>query len=192
MKTPLFAAVAAAAIFATSAAPAATAYKTAIFAGGCFWSMEKAFEAKAGVVGAVSGYAGGSMPNPTYENHRGYQEAVKVTYDPTKVSYAQLVDYYFHNIDPTDPNGMICDKGPSYMSSVFVATPQERQTAEATKATVAKTIGATVATTIKPTTTFYAAEDYHQDFAHKNPAHYEAYRIGCGRDRVLRVVWGGR
>ena len=92
MKTSLFAATAALAIFATSAAPAAGAYKTAIFAGGCFWSMEKAFEAEPGVVNAVSGYAGGAMMNPTYEDHRGYQEAVKVTYDPAKVSYAQLVD----------------------------------------------------------------------------------------------------
>ncbi|MFL4987900.1 MAG: peptide-methionine (S)-S-oxide reductase MsrA [Microvirga sp.] len=192
MKTPLFAAVAAAAIFATSAAPAAAAYKTAIFAGGCFWSMEKAFEAEPGVVSAVSGYAGGTMPRPTYENHRGYQEAVKVTYDPAKVSYAQLVDYYFHHIDPTDPDGMICDKGPSYMSSLFVATPEERQVAESAKAKVAQVIGARVTTTIKPTTTFYDAEPEHQDFAKRNPAHYEAYRIGCGRDRVLRVVWGGR
>jgi peptide-methionine (S)-S-oxide reductase len=192
MKASIFAAVAAATLFAAQAAPAASNLKTAIFAGGCFWSMEKAFEHEKGVVDAVSGYAGGIMPNPTYENHRGYQEAVKVTYDPAKVSYAELVDYFFHNIDPTDPNGMICDKGPSYMSSVFVGGPQERAVAEQVKAKVAQAIGSGVTTTIKPTTTFYKAEDYHQDFARKNPAHYEAYRIGCGRDRVLRVVWGGR
>jgi peptide-methionine (S)-S-oxide reductase len=191
MNKPLFAAVAAAAIFATSAAPAA-AMKTAVFAGGCFWSMEKAFEAQPGVVSAVSGYAGGTMANPTYENHRGYQEAVKVTYDPAKVSYAQLVDYYFHHIDPTDPDGMICDKGPSYMSSVFYGSADEKTVADAAKVKVAQMIGARVTTTVKPYTTFYAAEDYHQDFAKKNPARYEAYRIGCGRDRVLRVVWGGR
>jgi peptide-methionine (S)-S-oxide reductase len=192
MKTPISAAVAALAIFAAAPAPAAAALKTAIFAGGCFWSMEKAFEAEPGVTNAVSGYAGGTMKNPTYENHRGYQEAVKVTYDPAKVSYAQLVDYFYHHIDPTDPTGMICDKGPSYMSSIFVASADERQAAQAGTAKVAKEVGSKVTTTIKPTTTFYAAEGYHQDFAKKNPERYEQYRIGCGRDRVLRVVWGGR
>src|SRR4051812_29458618 len=130
MKTRLFAAIAAAALFASTAAPAASGLKTAIFAGGCFWSMEKAFEAEPGVVSAVSGYAGGTTPNPSYEDHRGYLEAVKVTYDPAKVSYAQLVDYYFHHIDPTDPDGQICDKGPSYMTAGFTTTPQERQGGE--------------------------------------------------------------
>jgi peptide-methionine (S)-S-oxide reductase len=192
MKTRLLAAIAAAALFAGSAAPAADGLKTAVFAGGCFWSVEKAFEARAGVVSAVSGYAGGSTPNPTYEDHRGYVEAVKVTYDPAKVSYAQLVDHFFHNIDPTDPDGQICDKGPSYMTAIFAATPEERQVAESAKAAVQKQLGARVATTVRNAGLFYNAEGYHQDFAKKNPARYEAYRIGCGRDRVLRVVWGGR
>jgi peptide-methionine (S)-S-oxide reductase len=192
MKKSLFAAIAAVAMFASAQAPAAGVLKTAIFAGGCFWSMEKAFDAEPGVVSAVSGYAGGTMPNPTYEDHRGYLEAVKVTYDPAKVSYAQLVDYYFHHIDPTDPDGQICDKGPSYMTAVFTTTPEERQVAEETKATVGRTIGGHVTTAVRGAGSFFAAEDYHQDFAKKNPARYEAYRIGCGRDRVLRVVWGGR
>ncbi len=192
MKTRLFAAIAAAALFAGSAAPAAGGLQTAVFAGGCFWSVEKFFEAKPGVVSAVSGYAGGSRPNPTYENHTGYLEAVKVTYDPSKVTYAQLVDHFFHNIDPTDPDGQICDKGPSYMTAVFTANEAERQAAEAAKASVQKQLGARVATVVRPSGLFYNAEGYHQDFAKKNPQRYEAYRIGCGRDRVLRVVWGGR
>lgn len=192
MKTRLFAAIAAAALFASTAAPAAGGLKTAIFAGGCFWSMEKAFEAEPGVVSAVSGYAGGTTPNPTYEDHSGYLEAVKVTYDPAKVSYEQLVDYYFHHIDPTDPYGQICDHGPSYMTAVFTANAEERQVAEAARTNVAKTLGARVTTVVRNSGLFYDAEGYHQDFAKKNPARYEAYRIGCGRDRVLRVVWGGR
>jgi len=192
MKTPLFAAIAASTLALASAAPAQSNLKTAVFAGGCFWSVEKFFEAAPGVVSAVSGYSGGASKNPTYEAHQGHMEAVKVTYDPARTSYAKLVDHFFHNIDPTDPNGQICDKGPSYRTAVFVASPQERQTAEAIKALVQKQLGASVATQVRPAATFWPAEAYHQDFAKKNPRRYEAYRIGCGRDRHLKVVWGGR
>jgi peptide-methionine (S)-S-oxide reductase len=191
MNTKLFAAIAASSLLLGAAAPAAN-LKTAIFAGGCFWSVEKAMEHAPGVVDAVSGYAGGTRPNPTYEDHEGYVEAVRVRYDPAKVSYAKLVDYFFHNIDPTDPNGQICDYGPAYRTVVFVRDASEKQAAEQVKAQVAKTLGAQVATQVRNVSTFYAAEGYHQDFARKNPARYEAYRIGCGRDRALKVVWGGR
>lgn len=170
----------------------AAALQTAVFAGGCFWSMEKGFEETPGVVSAVSGYSGGALRNPTYENHEGHLEAVKVTYDPTKISYAQLVDSYYHHIDPTDPYGQICDKGPSYKLAVFTATPQERATAEAAKAKYGKQLGAPITVATRAATTFWQAEGYHQDFAKKNPGHYERYRIGCGRDRALRVVWGSR
>jgi peptide-methionine (S)-S-oxide reductase len=191
MKTKLLSAVAAAAVFAGAANPAFAATKTAIFAGGCFWTMEKAFEATPGVVDAVSGYGGGTRSNPTYEDHEGYLEAVKVTYDPARISYAQLVDAFYHHIDPTDPSGQVCDKGPTYRTAVFVSTPEERQVAEAEKARVQKFMPAPVTVSTRQATTFYPAEAYHQDFAKKNPAAYERYRVGCGRDRVLSVVWAG-
>jgi peptide-methionine (S)-S-oxide reductase len=192
MKMHLFGVIAASALTLASAAPAQSNLRTAVFAGGCFWSVEKFFESAPGVVNAVSGYSGGGSRNPTYESHQGHLEAVKVTYDPAKTSYAKLVDYFFHHIDPTDPNGQICDKGPAYRTAVFVASPQERQTADAIKAQVQKQLKVPVATQVRPAATFWNAEKYHQDFAKKNPARYEAYRIGCGRDRHLKVIWGGR
>lgn len=176
---------------AAAAQPAAAATKTAVFAGGCFWSVEKFFEATPGVTAAVSGYAGGASANPTYENHSGHLEAVRVTYDPDKISYAQLVERFYRNIDPTDPNGQICDKGPSYRTAVFVSNATERQVAEAEKARVEKLLGARVTVTTRNAAPFWMAEGYHQDFAKKNPVQYERYRIGCGRDRTLKVVWGG-
>ncbi len=170
-------------------APAAQA-ATAVFAGGCFWSTEKAMESLPGVTSAVSGYAGGALQNPTYENHRGHLEAVKVTYDPAKISYAKLVEGFFHHIDPTDAGGQICDRGPSYTTAVFVEGGAETATAQAVKAQVAKTLGKPVATRILTGGRFWPAEAYHQDYARKNPANYNAYRIGCGRDRALKAVWG--
>lgn len=164
--------------------------KTAVFAGGCFWSMEKAMESLPGVTDVVSGYAGGAMPNPTYQNHRGHLEAVKVTYDPAKVSYAKLVDGFFHHIDPTDAGGQICDRGASYTTAVFVEGAAETATAQAVKAQVSKTLGKPVATRVLTGGRFWKAEAYHQDYAKRNPANYEAYRIGCGRDRALKAVWG--
>ncbi|WP_312161023.1 peptide-methionine (S)-S-oxide reductase MsrA [Phenylobacterium sp.] len=164
--------------------------KTAVFAGGCFWSIEKAMEELPGVTGAVSGYAGGALKNPTYENHRGHLEAVKVTYDSARISYARLVDGFFHHIDPTDAGGQICDRGPSYTTAVFVADAAETATAQAVKAQVAKTLGKPVATRILTGGGFWPAEAYHQDYAKRNPASYNAYRIGCGRDRALKAVWG--
>ena len=197
MKMRLFAAIAAPALLLAAAAPAAPPAKsgptkTAVFAGGCFWSAEKAMESLAGVKGAVSGYSGGTTSNPSYEDHRGHLEVVRVTYDPAVVSYAKVVDHFFHNIDPTDPNGQICDQGPSYRTAVFAGNAQERQVAEQVKANVAKTLGATVATQVRNAAPFYMAEGYHQDYAKRNPVAYNAYRIGCGRDRALKVVWGGR
>jgi peptide-methionine (S)-S-oxide reductase len=192
MRTRLFAMIAAPALLLAAAAPAASATKTAIFAGGCFWSAEKAMEHAPGVVNVVSGYAGGTSRNPSYRNHEGHLEAVRVTYDPAKTSYAKLTDYFFHNIDPTDAGGQICDRGPSYRTAVFVADPAERQAAEAVKVRVAATLRKPVATQIRPTSSFWMAEGYHQDYARKNPVQYNAYRIGCGRDRALNAVWAGR
>lgn len=175
-----------------AATSASAATKTAVFAGGCFWSVEKFFEATPGVTNAVSGYSGGTSANPTYENHKGHLEAVKVTYDPAKISYAQLVDRFYHNIDPTDPKGQICDFGPSYRTAVFTSNAEERAIAEAAKAKYAKELGAAITVQTRNAAPFWNAEGYHQDYAKKNPAHYERYRIGCGRDRVLRVVWGAQ
>lgn len=183
---------AAAALTAMLAQPAAAATKVAVFAGGCFWSMEKAFEKLPGVKTAVSGYAGGDLRNPTYENHAGHVEAVRVTYDDAKVSYAALADYFFHHIDPTDANGQFCDQGPSYRSAIFVTSDAELATAQQVKAGVAKTLGKAVATPVLRQSSFWLAESYHQDFAKRNPVRYEAYRIGCGRDASLKAVWKGR
>jgi peptide-methionine (S)-S-oxide reductase len=192
MKTRLFATIAAAGVLAASAAPAAEALKTAVFAGGCFWSAEHDIEHTPGVKAVVVGYAGGTRPNPSYENHEGYLEAVKVTYDPAQISYPQLVDAFFHHIDPTDPGGQICDQGPTYRTAVFVASPQEKEQAEAVKAKVAAALKKPVATSVLPAGTFWMGEGYHQDYARKNPASYMAYRIGCGRDARLKAVWGAR
>ena len=193
MKTFAFGTAAVAVALAASTAIAAqSGLKTAVFAGGCFWSMEKGFETTPGVVDAVSGYAGGTMANPSYENHTGYLEAVRVTYDPSKISYAQLVDSYYHHIDPTDPYGQICDKGPSYKLAVFTANAEEKAVADAAKARYGKELGAAITVATRPVTTFYNAEGYHQDYYKKNPVAYERYRIGCGRPQALRVVWGGK
>jgi peptide-methionine (S)-S-oxide reductase len=192
MNRPLFAATAAIALLLSGAAPAAGALKTAVFAGGCFWSAEHDIEHAPGVTNVVVGYSGGALKNPTYENHEGHLESIKVTYDPTKTTYAQLVDNFFHHIDPTDPNGQICDQGPSYRTAVFVADPAERAAAEQVKARVAKTLGRPVATMIAPAGTFWMGEGYHQDYARKNPLHYNAYRTGCGRDARINAVWKGR
>lgn len=177
---------------AASAASAAGPYKTAIFAGGCFWSAEHDIEHTPGVKDVVVGYSGGTRKNPTYGNHDGHFEAIRVTYDPAKISYPQLVDAFFHNIDPTDPAGQICDYGPSYRTAVFVADPAERSAAEQVKAKVAKILKKPVATEIRPAMTFWPAEGYHQDYARKNPVNYNAYRVGCGREARLKAVWAGR
>lgn len=192
MNRPLFVATAALTLAMATTAPAAEAYKTAIFAGGCFWSAEHDIEHAPGVKAVVVGYAGGTTRNPSYEDHEGHLEAIKVTYDPAKTSYAQLVNAFFHHIDPTDPNGQICDQGPSYRTAVFAADPAERAAAKQVKAQVAKALGHAVATKILPAATFWMGEGYHQDYAVKNPLHYNAYRVGCGRDARLKQVWGGR
>ena len=191
MQTRLIAALAASTMLMASAAPAATALKTAVFAGGCFWSAQHDIEHTPGVKDVVVGYAGGTRPGPTYEDHEGYLESIKVTYDPAVISYPQLVNAFFHHIDPTDPNGQICDQGPSYRTAVFAADATEKAQAEQVKAQIGKQLGTYVRTMVLPAGKFWMGEGYHQHYAEKNPAAYMAYRIGCGRDRALRVVWGG-
>ena len=171
---------------------AAKESKTAIFAGGCFWCMEAAFDEVPGVVETTSGYAGGTKPNPNYGDHEGYQEAVRVTYDPAKVTYAKLLDQYWHNIDPFDAQGEFCDKGNAYRSVVFVGDDEERSLAESTSQEIADRFKQKVATEIKPVTTFTAAEDYHQDYHTKNPVSYKFYKWNCGRAQRLEEIWGSK
>jgi peptide-methionine (S)-S-oxide reductase len=174
------------------AAPAAAETRSAVFAGGCFWCTEADFEKIPGVISAVSGYAGGALPNPTYENHAGHVEAVRVTYDDAKVSYGALVSRYWSTVDPTDAGGQFCDRGSSYKTAVFVSTPAERQAAEASRRRAAGRLGKPIVTPIRDAARFWPAEGYHQDYAKKNPLRYNVYRRGCGRDARLKALWGSR
>jgi peptide-methionine (S)-S-oxide reductase len=166
----------------------------AIFAGGCFWSVERFFDKVEGVVATVSGFAGGTKKSPTYDEvvtgRTGHAESVQVTYDPKKVSYEKLLDAFWHNIDPFTPNGQFCDFGTQYRTVIFYQGEEQKRLAEKSKADLQGRFKKPVATEIVAAPEFYPAEEYHQDFHIKNPAHYERYRIGCGRDRQLAKIWG--
>ena len=167
---------------------------TAVFAAGCFWCVEQAFEMTAGVSQAISGYTGGTTANPTYEQvtlgDTGHYEAVKVIYDPAVVTYAQLLDVFWKNVDPFDPIGQFCDKGASYRGAVFPATPDETAAAEASKQAVAQRFGRAVAVEVLPSAAFYDAETYHQDYYLKNSQTYNFYKWRCGRAQRLEEIWG--
>ncbi len=168
---------------------------TAIFAGGCFWCMERPFDQLPGVISTTSGYTGGRVDNPTYEmvggGSTGHVEAVQIVYDPSRITYAQLLDTYWKQVDPFDGNGQFCDQGGTYVPEIFVANPSEQSAAETSKATVAAQFpGQSIEVKIVPAKTFWPAEDYHQDYYLKNPVRYAYYRNGCGRDARLRSVWG--
>ncbi len=174
--------------------PAAQARaRTAVFAGGCFWSTEKAFERAPGVISAVSGFAGGTVARPTYaqvvRGGTGHLEAVQVTYDPAVTTYRALVDRFWRTIDPTDAGGQFCDRGPSYATAVFAARDQTT-VAAASRAAAARTLGRDIVTPVRAAARFWPAEAEHQDFAERNPARYAAYRVGCRRAARLRAVWG--
>jgi len=169
---------------------------TATFAGGCFWCMEPPFENLAGVTKVLSGYTGGTEVGPTYHEvgsgKTGHMESIQVTYDPRKVSYAELLNVFWGNIDPTDNGGQFVDRGNQYRSAIFYHTPEQRVLAEATKESLAKsgTFGdSKIVTAIKPATTFYLAEDYHQDYFKKDPDDYHRYRNGSGRDAFIESSW---
>ncbi len=169
----------------------------AILAGGCFWCMESDFEALKGVSDVVSGFTGGTLPNPKYNgDHSGHYEAVEVTYDPGVLSYQDILDHYWVNIDPFDNRGQFCDKGHSYLSAIFVGNEAERELAEASKEKViAMFPDQKVVTPILPVSTFYPIsgdESYHQDYYKNNPARYKFYRWSCGRDARLKDIWGDR
>ena len=169
--------------------------ETAIFAGGCFWCVEHLFDEIKGVVSTTSGYIGGSKDNPTYQQvsagDSGHAEAVQVLYDPTVVTYAELLARFWVNIDPTTPNQQFCDTGSQYRPAIFFHTPQQQKLAEISKKLLEKNkpFSEAIITEISPATTFYPAESYHQDYHIKNPVRYKLYRLGCGRDRRLEALW---
>jgi peptide-methionine (S)-S-oxide reductase len=178
--------------------PTPHAAATAVFAGGCFWCEEATFEGLPGVTSVVSGYAGGTQPNPTYEQvssgRTGHAESVEVTFDPALTSYQKLLDVYWHNVDPTQSNGEFCDHGEQYRSAIFYADDAQRRAALATKKAIedSKVLKGPIVTQIVPLTKFWPAETYHQDYYKKNPADYQAYRLGCGRDLRLKELWGSK
>jgi peptide-methionine (S)-S-oxide reductase len=179
----------------TERAPAPPAGRAeAIFAGGCFWCMEAPFESVEGVDAVLSGYTGGHVDSPAYEEvsrgGTGHLESVRVVYDPSRVSYAALLDVYVHNIDPTQANGQFCDHGNQYRSAIFVHDAAERRLAEQALEQAHARLGRTIVTEIHPVGPFWVAEGYHQDFYRTHPARYTSYRNGCGRDARLRELWG--
>lgn len=168
--------------------------ETAIFAGGCFWSVEANFEQMPGVVAAVSGFTGGRTRNPTYDQvvrgGTGHVEAVQVSFDPDRISYRQLVDRFWLTIDPTDPDGQFCDRGAAYRTAVFVSATQ-KPVAEASRRVAATRLGqARLVTPVRDAARFWPAETSHQNFARLNPVRYAGYTRFCGRAARLRAVWG--
>lgn len=169
--------------------------EVAVFAGGCFWSVEANFERIPGVISAVSGFAGGRIARPSYDQvvrgGTGHLEAVQVTFDPVRISYRQLVDRFWPTIDPTDPDGQFCDQGPSYATAVF-ASPAQKPAAEASRRVAAARLGASrFVTPVRDAARFWPAEAYHQDFARLNRVRYASYSRFCGRAARLRAIWGG-
>lgn len=168
----------------------------ATFAGGCFWCMEPPFDKLQGVVSTTSGYIGGHTENPTYgqvsAGVTGHTEAVEVVYDPQQVSYAQLLDVFWKNIDPLTPDRQFCDRGSQYRAGIFYHNADQERLARASKRLLVESgrFDDPIVTEVAPATTFYPAEEYHQDYYQKNPLRYRVYRFGCGRDGRLKKVWG--
>lgn len=168
----------------------------ATFAGGCFWCMEEAFESLEGVVSVTSGYTGGKKASPSYEDvsagRTGHAESVEILYDPAKTTYRKLLDHYWRNVDPITPNAQFCDHGPQYRSAIFYHDEEQKKLAEETKQAIeaSKRFKEPIVTEIVPASTFYPAEDYHQDFYKKNPIRYKFYKTTCGRVNRLDQLWG--
>ena len=181
---------------ATSEAPArvSSGNAAAVFAGGCFWCTESDFDKIPGVLSTTSGYTGGRLRNPTYKQvsagGTGHIEAVRVTYDPARVSYATLAARFIRTVDPLDSGGSFCDRGYHYRSAFFVATAAQRRVAETINNRTKAALKKPVATLVLPAATFYPAEAYHQDYYKKNPVRYRLYRLNCGRDAQLKKIWG--
>ena len=166
----------------------------ATFSGGCFWCMVPPFEKLDGVVSVTAGYTGGQKKDPTYEEvssgTTGHAESVEVVYDPSKIGYDKLLDVFWHNIDPTVKDRQFCDFGGQYRTAIFYHNEEQKKLAEGSKKAVEKELGGAIYTQIVPASEFYRAEDYHQDYAKKNPASYKLYRWNCGRDQRLHEIWG--
>lgn len=172
--------------------PALAAEEKAIFAGGCFWCMHAEFDGIKGVNGVLSGYTGGHVENPTYEQvstgTTGHVEAIEVVFDPAQVSYETLLAVFWDNVDPLDDKGQFCDKGSQYLAGIFTFSEDQAKLAKASKAKAEKRYGQKVATSIRPASTFYPAEDYHQDYYLKNEMRYKLYKLGCGRQKRLDAL----
>lgn len=166
----------------------------ATFAGGCFWCMEPPFDKLDGVISTTSGYSGGHQDNPTYKQvsagRTGHTEVIQVVYDPDKVTYQQLLETFWVNIDPLTANAQFCDRGSQYRSGIFYHTPEQQKLAEASAKAIQALFEKPVVTEITEFSKFYPAEDYHQDYYTKNPVRYNYYRWGCGRDKRLEELWG--
>jgi peptide-methionine (S)-S-oxide reductase len=181
--------------FAPLAVPGA-GQQVATFAGGCFWSMQKAFDGVPGVVSTTAGYSGGTTARPTYEEvetgRTGYAESVQLIYDPARITYQGLLDIYWHHIDPLTPDAAFCDHGPQYRSIIFYRDGEQQQLAEASKRALDQShrFATPIVTAIQRATEFHPAEEYHQQFYKKNPVRYQAYVIGCGREGRIRQLWG--
>jgi peptide-methionine (S)-S-oxide reductase len=177
-------------------APKETKLATATFAGGCFWCMETPFDKLIGVVSTTSGYTGGTKVNPTYdevsEGTTGHAEAVQVVYDPSKLSYAYLLEVFWHNVDPVTPNKQFCDQGSQYRTAIFYHDAEQKKLAEESKRKLEASgrFKQPIVTQIVAASAFYPAEDYHQNYYEKNPLRYRSYRNGCGRDARLKELWG--
>ena len=171
--------------------------KTAVFAGGCFWCIQPAFDKAPGVIKTVVGYCGGTEPNPTYKlvtsEKTNYRESIEITYDPTRISYDQLLDTYWRQIDPTQADGQFTDIGPSYRAAIFYGNTEEKKIAEASKAKLASSgkFKKPIVTEILPAMKFWPAEDYHQKYYRQNPEHFEAFEEGSGRVSFKNEKWGG-
>jgi len=172
--------------------------RTAIFAGGCFWCIQPGFDKAKGVIKTLVGYCGGTEPNPTYQlvssEKTSYRESIEITYDPAKISYEQLLDIYWRQIDPTQADGQFTDIGPSYRSAIFYGNEQEKKIAEASKEKLARSgkFNKRIVTEILPAMKFYPAEAYHQKYYQQNPEHFEAFEEGSGRVSFQKKTWGER
>lgn len=189
-------------LVATGGGQAAT--EKAIVAGGCFWCVESDFEKVPGVRSVVSGYTGGSLQNPTYQNHPGHYEAVEITFDNSRITYAQLIAMFLRSVDVTDAGGQFCDRGPAYRTAIFVSSPAQKAAAEAAVAEAGRVLGKKIVTPVLPASTFWKAEAYHQDYykssdiiltragpKQKKNA-YTFYRQACGRDARVKQIWGNQ
>ncbi len=177
-----------------AASPTQDGHGVALLAGGCFWCLESAFDPLDGVISAESGYAGGTVNEPTYKQvgrgKTGHTEVVRVVFDLGKLSYEQVLEVFWLNHDPFDPDGQFCDQGSQYRPAIFPMDAEQKRIALAQKGAKAELLGKAILTHIEPAATFWRAEGYHQDFWKTNATHYQRYRAGCGRDRRLQEVWG--